>query len=340
MPTDFLQYQSGIFPLDIKPNHHYFNYFFFAGGSDVRSYRTLQIMRDMGIQIDKPIMFDFKERRDFAKSNGIGDYEAYKDFGYEVTEYPCSLRDFFSLKELTNHLDMKSDVKIALDISCFTKPYFFSLIRLFSLMKNVQTLTTFYTEPLSYRFSKGNYQSYKSTDGPLDFIEIPGFPGEKADIDKEIAVILLGFDGELSAQTNEEIGINDTIIINGFPSYLPKFKDISIINNDKLLSSAISSDAKKYASANNPFDTYNILFNIRRKNPNALFIIVPVGTKPMALGSCLFAIDHPPCRFIYPLPMKYKQKTTASCFNTWYYEYEFPGADDHNSKDNWKLDEC
>jgi hypothetical protein len=178
-------------------------------------------------------------------------------------------------------------------------------------------LTVFYTEPKSYVFSKGLYRSYQSTRGPLSVLEIPGFPGQENITESKLLVILLGFDGELSDYITEEISPDEVILVNGFPGYLPKFKDISLICNEKL--SVNVNNRILYSRANNPFDTFNLLKSVRTRYPNSSFTVAPLGTKPMALGACLFAIANPSVRVIYPLPDSYSDVTTDECWRSWCY---------------------
>jgi len=63
-----------------------------------------------------------------------------------------------------------------------------------------------------------------------------------------------------------------------------------------------------YSKANNPFEIYNLLQGIKIKTPNNFINIAPLGTKPMALGACLFALHNPAVRIIYPLPDAYESK--------------------------------
>ena len=147
-------------------------------------------------------------------------------------------------------------------------------------------------------------------------MEIPGFPGNDTRTTKKILVVLLGFDGELALFVSEEVAPDEIVIVNGFPGYAPKFKDISLINNEKLLSSRLIN----YARANNPFETFNLLERLYNQETAAFFNIAPIGTKPMALGACLFALTHPAVRIVYPLPEKYTNETTKECWNSWSYE--------------------
>ena len=108
-------------------------------------------------------------------------------------------------------------------------------------------------------------------------------------------------------------------MVNGFPSYAPKFKDISLIANEKLTS---DKDVQIiFSKANNPFDVFNLLESIKNKkhNDRPFINIAPLGTKPMALGVCLFALYYPEVRVVYPLPETYEKITTDNCWNSWRY---------------------
>jgi hypothetical protein len=101
--------------------------------------------------------------------------------------------------------NFRSATEVAIDISCFTKPYFFCLLKYLKEQTTINNVTVFYTEPMSYVFSKGLYQSYHSTSGPLSVMEIPGFPGNDTRTTKKVLVVLLGFDGELSFFITDEL---------------------------------------------------------------------------------------------------------------------------------------
>lgn len=49
----------------------------------------------------------------------------------------------------------------------------------------------------------------------------------------------------------------------------------------------------RYAQANNPFSAYNTLVEIKDSNTDKLLDICVLGSKPMALGACMFALRNP-----------------------------------------------
>jgi hypothetical protein len=295
------------------------NFLLLAGGSDYRAYEILRKIREGKIRVDHVLLFNFDER--ISDIPDDDSYFAYKKiYTGEYTSIVCSIKKPSScLNDLEQSLQsITSATKIAIDISCFTKPFFFFLIKLLRDKYNITSLEAYYTEPDSYIFPKRLFNSFHSSSGPLTVNEIPGFTGIESRNAKRILVILLGFDGDLSQEINEDVSPSKTILINGFPGYAPKFKDISLVINEKLTS---NKDFKlHYARANNPFEVYNLLDKIRKQNDKSFINIAPLGTKPMALGACLFAIHNPNVRIVYPAPEQYEKLTTNSCSHSWKYE--------------------
>lgn len=293
--------------------------FLLAAGSDYRAYQLLRIMKSGDVSINRILLFDFCER-----TEGIDTSDPY--YGFEsigirnISPIQCSIKDPKSC--LDDLMGLKSECsngkRIAMDISCFSKPYFFYLIKLLKERFKIDSLLVFYTEPNSYLFPRGVFSSYRSSTGPLTIVEIPGFSGHEGRGKKRLLVILLGFDGDLSREINEDISPSEAMVVNGFPSYCPKFKDISLVANEKLTSDR---DVKiEFSKANNPFETFNLLEIIKEQNENTFINIAPLGTKPMALGTCLFALNYPDVRVIYPLPETYERVTTKRCWNSWCYD--------------------
>lgn len=305
--------------LDSNFSTNKINYFLVAGGSDYRAYEILKKLHTMKVEIDHILFFNFEERvESIKKTDG---YYDYSKTGYTIDKFiNCSIKSPSTcLSDLDKFLvNIQPSDKVSLDISCFTKPFFFYLIKLFREKYVVKVIDAYYTEPESYVFPKGLFNSYHSSSGPLTVREIPGFTGLETRNDKRVLVILLGFDGDLSQEINEDVSPTKTLLVNGFPGYAPKFKDISLVINEKLTS---NKDFKIfYARSNNPFEVYNLLDKIKEENSKSFLNIAPLGTKPMALGACLFAIHNPAVRIVYPIPEAYEKTTTENCLHSWKYE--------------------
>lgn len=295
-----------------------YDIFILAGGSDFRAYEILRKLKSAAISIKKILLFDFAERiQNIDKEDR---YFSYKTIGFKnILSIPCFIKDPSS--SLDNLIPLEHEIesanKIAIDISCFTKPYFFYLIKLLKERFKIDSISVFYTEPQSYLFPHRIFTSYRSSIGPLTILEIPGFSGYEARGRTRLLIILLGFEGDLSREINEDISPSETMVVNGFPSYCPKFKDISLVANEKLTGDR---DVKiQFSRANNPFETFNLLETVKERNKNAFINIAPLGTKPMALGACIFALNNPDVRVIYPLPETYEKETTKKCWGSWRY---------------------
>lgn len=305
--------------VDAKFTTSKIKYLLVAGGSDYRAYEIMKKLYSAYASIENILFFNFEERKRNIKSDDS--YYDYSKTGYSVDKLvDCSIIAPSScLPQLDTFLSLVSpDDKIAIDISCFTKPFFFYLIKLFREKYKIKYIDIFYTEPETYIFPKGLFSSYHSSSGPLTVREIPGFTGLETRNDKRILIILLGFDGDLSQEINEDVSPTKTMLVNGFPGYAPKFKDISLVINEKLTS---NKDFKiYYARSNNPFEVYNLLDKIKQENSKSFLNIAPLGTKPMALGACLFAIHNPNVRIVYPTPEAYEKTTTENCLHSWRYE--------------------
>lgn len=266
------------------------------------------------------MIFNFKERIDLLKRNDK--YFDYKKTAYTNFEFiECSIKEPVScLTDIHSHLfSFANDNMIAIDISCFTKPYFFYLIKYIHERLSIAKLVVFYTEPFSYKFpKKGLFSSYHETEGPIRIMEIPGFSGIKERGGVTVLIVQLGFEADSLDEINDDVSPNESFLVNGFPSYMPKFKDISLVINEYYTSNKDS--IILYSRANNPFEIFNLLEKIKKNYNNAFINIAPLGTKPMALGACIFAIHYPDVRVVFPFSEKYKKVTTEECWNSWIYE--------------------
>lgn len=313
-------YNSQILNEEWQNELSHLDFLFLAVGSDYRAYEALRLAKENGVTIGKVILFEFEERVATIDQEQKDAAEKYTTIDYEYFKIECSIKNpSLALKTLQGgeDIDISSESQIGVDISCFTKPYYFTLLQLIKQKYEVPEIAVFYTEPNSYLFDKGLYQLYSSSTGPVRVEEIPSFNGNDLGSDHNILVAMLGFDGDLSTEINEEVAPKKIMVINGFPSYTPKFKDISLISNEKLVNG--TNNKLLYCRANNPFEAYNLLEEIRNKNKTAHINVAPLGTKPMALGVCIFAIHHPEVRVIYPMPENFNNVTTDNCWNTWYY---------------------
>lgn len=140
------------------PKH--FNYLLVACGIDNRAYEVLRKLLDLNVKIDNVIVFDYLERKEGLSKKDNAAYYSYKDLRIKIIQISCSLKDPSScIKQLNENNYFSSNRIMGIDISCFTKPFFFLIIKLLELVYAIKQVSVFYTEPKSYVFAKGLYDS-------------------------------------------------------------------------------------------------------------------------------------------------------------------------------------
>ena len=309
----------------------------FVGGISLeeRCPQGWNLLKKSNINIRRKIMFYFKEIIQTKESNRIEKIIFDKLFDMTQNDFRIKsglydeiggLREFEKCLDEINFNSIKRNIMI--DISVMIKPYIFILLRYLLDIKKLRVLYLLYTEPNIYQEPKSRLHQKESvffTKGTVKIGEIPGYSGWKDLKKRDILIILLGFEGNRAIEITNAIEPEITIPVNGFPAYRPEFKDISIISNEELLREPSTFKNLTYAPANDPFETNRVLESIHTKHSKDYNItLAPIGTKPMSLGSCLFALQHPECRIVYPYPTEYNLKVSKGFGNTWIYMI-FPG---------------
>jgi hypothetical protein len=320
MPTSALYQMSRLTDTADAEQIHY-DCIVIGGESDTRAYEVLRRAAEWKLGFDNVLMCDFIERRDAEDLTAREAYQSYSKLSLNIKPLECSLKDPSAcLKSIPNTgLVFSSKSRVALDISSFTRPYCFALLKYLQDLCKLTTVDVYYTEPMSYVIPKGLVRSYRKSIGSLSVMEVPGFPGRDTGRTKKALVVTLGFDGDLSAFISDEVTPAFIVIVNGFPAYSPKFKDISLINNERLLNYSGVQENISYCRASNPFELFNLLVTLQERHPDTFFNIAPLGPKPMALGACMFALSDNSVRIVYPMPEKYTINTTDKCWHSWRY---------------------
>lgn len=293
-----------------------------------RSYSLIKQLFIKQTVVDNIIVLDYdnQEKKVISCLNSI--YSNMYDKINIITITKENENDILQIRDLLKKYNNKFNIGI--DISCIPVPQFFLLLKIISLFD--AEVYVYYTEPIRYIMNEGIFESYFSTKGPITTKEITGFSGitvnDENDSIERTLFCMLGFDNDLLPTVIQDAAPRRIIPINGFPSFYPKFKDISLSNNEKVLSGSnfvnkldksISTTNYVYVEANNPFEAYNILEELKQKCKNNCIDVVPLGTKPMALGVCLYAIRNNDVRVIFPFPEEYVKNITEESKNTWEY---------------------
>lgn len=318
--------------LDDYCENREYDAFFCANGLEGRDTRVVRLFQEKNFSVKKWVVFDYAERVG-EKEENIYTYLENENVAHISTSYS----DARSYNEILHVVmeDIMAAERIGIDITGFKNQFFFPI---FKYLKNnccVKKIDAFYTEPFTYKFpkkreSRGYFPNvqedtkvlfnYSKAQTGVEIRSIPGFEGGR--LKATVLVILLGFDGKVAVRIKEEYNAEKVLLINGFPAYLPKFRDISLLNNKELVS-ACSKDEIFSTYADNPFEVYNVLYRIKKKYSDYKLLIAPLGAKPLALGVCKFALDHPQMAVLYVESSKYVEKSTENFGETWEYHIDF-----------------
>lgn len=222
------------------------------------------------------------------------------------------------IRNLLNLADFLSSQEVVIDISCIHILEIFALIKYFKVSNTKNILNVAYSIPFDYKFFSEPFLSYRSYYGNLKTQDIIGFTGTSYEAAHTQLLLFLGFEGSLSSKVTEDIQYGNLVLINNMPSFFIKYKDFSTINNYDLLSSRHN---MLFVSADNPFETYNLLSRILMDDEEAC--VAPLGTKTVALGVCLYALEHSNLRVVYPISNDYEQCNTNNVLQSLVYRITF-----------------
>lgn len=305
-------------------HHEKFDLLIQSTSAEERSTRVAEILREAGTQVNQNVVFCFNEvisSIQDAKDDFLANYSLKQSkmlpFDCELLNVENGIKSF--CQNFKSAQALTTEKKILIDISTFIKPYFYCLLKLLKQECNIQEIYITYTEPASYGRPLG--ESFAFTRG-LDHVgEIPSFHGF-ADIDKRnMLVIMLGFEGQRALEVLRSVQPDKTLVINGFPAYRSEFKDVSLISNKNVIREGECLPELRFSSASDPFETYRTLEKLYSDwSESYNFSLAPLGPKPMALGACLFALQHDDARILYAYPQGYVQKVAEKYGKTWMYE--------------------
>lgn len=307
---------------------------FCANGLEGRDTKVVKLLQVKNFVVKKWVVFEYAERineRSDMEENVFNCLKS-KSIIHIATSYFDTRNYSELLKEVIETIEKAEHIGI--DITGFKNQFFFPILKFLRNTCKVKKIDVFYTEPATYKFPKKRESiayfpnvkedtkvlfNYSKTQEGIQIKSIPGFEGERQKA--TILVILLGFDGKVSVRIKEEYNAEKVLLINGFPAYLPKFRDISLLNNKELVS-ACSKDEIFSTYADNPFEVYNVLYRIKEKYADYKLLIAPLGAKPLALGVCKFVLDYPQMAVLYVESSRYVEKSTEKYGETWEYRID------------------
>ena len=106
--------------------------FFVAAGADYRAYENLRRLNSAGCRIGQLVVYDFHQRRKPDDGDYMEKYEAFHAVAAnQRTVVDVDIADPASCVTslISAGITVRPDVTVALDISCFTKPFFYVLLK-------------------------------------------------------------------------------------------------------------------------------------------------------------------------------------------------------------------
>lgn len=287
-----------------------------------RSWGALRKLSEVKhVHIKTLIVFDFKNEFDAVRQ----EYEKLEIRIDElfIVDKRNSKHDIIQDSLLS--LNISKNATVGLDVTSIPTPHFFVILRVF-YQYGIDPYI-YYTEPQDYAFTEAISSSYCSMKGPITTKEVAGYSGVTVNQGKSnrILICILGFDDDIMPTVIDAAAPEKLVAVNGFPSYYPKYKDFSQINNIRILAGNYadrleqgeSSRRMYYVDTRNPFDAYNLMSLLDSKYNDMCIDVVPMGTKPVALGVCQYALEHDYIRVVFPFPDKYGEGVGKASKETW-----------------------
>lgn len=283
--------------------------FLFSKGSEDRSYTVFDQYYEF-ISPKQCIMLDSRMRNESLTAEDIEKYNSIDllimQKGVQNIKTVSIETPYISRSLLLE--EISTETTISVDVSSMNFWEISDLIFFLLKRRSAKRINIFYTEPGLYHYENDDIVQYDHEIHPVSINYIKEYYSTNTS-NKEILVSMIGFQKHVNKLVKDIFEVSQYYSINGFPSFYPKAKDISQVNNDDYLSEIMP--ANKYsAEAINPFITFNTLYEISKASHNAYMNICPLCSKPMAIGACLYAIKNPlTTRIIYPYASTITTKT-------------------------------
>ncbi len=196
---------------------------------------------------------------------------------------------------------------ILLDISGFQHHVWAPLLRSLHA-RNVKT-RVLYAEPEEYK-EHPNPSSASLFDLTVTFdglAPLPGFARLSGPLDESkcLFVAMLGFEGSRPESLVFQLDPMPKVIpVVGVPGFQAEYPAYTVECNRTFLEECKAHQDIRFAKASCPFESFDVLAEIRKDYSEHYMYLAPVGTKPHALGVVLYALanpDHTEIMFDHPV---------------------------------------
>lgn len=308
----------------ITPLPDIFDFGLFFNSTEERTLEYNKIFSSKSIK--KSLLVDFKNKQSALKSTNLNSNNVYlKNLSLKLVN--LSLEDIFNYEDnLDIIIQNFSEEVFKLKAKCFIDVTGVPLIYTVTLLRFLKLA---FPSPDLYLFNvSANYKAPKEkeipqfSDGYRENIYIPGYYG-KPDFSKPwLYIFLLGFEGyrSLNIYKVNEPDFVEAII--GDPGYQDDYFDKAVKENKAFLNEA-KIDSKKLIKINagDPVEICSKILNIYDEYKGLSNIcLVPLGTKPHAIGAGLSALIKNDITIMYQVPRSYSMNSTRAGKKMWIYK--------------------
>lgn len=227
------------------------------------------------------------------------------------------------ISELNSYLEKETESiqveSITIDATTVGVPEILYILRWVKRRISAIAVNIVYVEPKSYpprigMNSEFGLHQFKLSQSSVGYRSLPGFTRVVPSSDRSHLIALLGFErvrlGQLIAN-DEGAFIGGITPIIGVPGFKPYYDKHTIFQNIESLKD--NAEKPQFSSANNPYETFKLIEYIFKGVQNKVVNIAPIGTKPMAIGACLFVLNHlgEKVGVMYDHPTKSENRTSG-----------------------------
>lgn len=256
-----------------------------------------------------------KVAKQFIENNSLLTWEIKYNANSYNLEIDGNLIAVDLLNDYLERYELK-DKKIVIDATSMGVADFLVLIQSLYDINNI-SFDVLYLEPQSYRISNNSFiekRNFELSDGVGGYI---GIPGQSLSFERtDRAVFFCGYEAERLDRAFEELDIigKNTQLIFGIPPFHAGWDINSFSNHINVIEKQSINQQFYYCGASNPLaicDKLDIIYDSLAENEK-LFII-PIGTKPMAIGACIYKVaknDKYKLSILYDHPIRKEGRST------------------------------
>ena len=221
--------------------------------------------------------------------------------------------------------------RICIDSTGFTIPYLLFLLRTIYYC-GVKKIDIIYSEPKKYIKDENTLFS----EDLKEVAQIEGLAGGHiSETENDFMIIAAGYDHSRIIDVANNKKPLQKILMFGFPSMSAEMFQENVFRAYKASEavgnySFLNMDNNIYAPANDPFVTAQYIkeyIDKKRHNPLTNIYLVPISSKPQALGMALYYINENCWKkgisILYPFSNKYHTNNTVGIARIWCYTFEF-----------------